>query len=47
MIHEADHAALPPQGLMAQCRFALRPDGLFLAAMLGGDTLQVGAGGWH
>lgn len=26
---------------MAQCRHALRPDGLFLAAMLGGQTLQV------
>lgn len=25
---------------MSQCRRALRPDGLFLAAMLGGDTLQ-------
>lgn len=25
---------------MAQCRFALRPDGLFLGAMLGGNTLQ-------
>lgn len=25
---------------MAQCRFALKPDGLFLAAMLGGNTLQ-------
>jgi NADH dehydrogenase [ubiquinone] 1 alpha subcomplex assembly factor 5 len=25
---------------MAQCRFALRPDGLFLGAMLGGTTLQ-------
>jgi NADH dehydrogenase [ubiquinone] 1 alpha subcomplex assembly factor 5 len=25
---------------MAQCRFALRPDGLFLGAMLGGSTLQ-------
>ncbi len=28
---------------MAQCRAALVPDGLFLAALLGGDTLQVGA----
>ena len=27
---------------MAQCRAALVPDGLFLAALLGGDTLQVG-----
>ncbi|GFH17958.1 hypothetical protein HaLaN_14686, partial [Haematococcus lacustris] len=26
---------------MAQCRFALVPDGLFLSAMFGGDTLQV------
>jgi len=25
---------------MAQCRFALRPDGLFLGAMLGGSTLE-------
>jgi NADH dehydrogenase [ubiquinone] 1 alpha subcomplex assembly factor 5 len=25
---------------MAQMRFALRPDGLFLGAMLGGQTLQ-------
>jgi NADH dehydrogenase [ubiquinone] 1 alpha subcomplex assembly factor 5 len=25
---------------MAQCRFALRPDGLFVGAMLGGSTLQ-------
>lgn len=25
---------------MAQCRTALRPDGLFLAAMMGGTTLQ-------
>ena len=29
------------QGVMAQCRHALRPDGLFLAAMFGGHTLQV------
>ena len=28
---------------MAQCRAALRPDGLFLAALLGGETLQAGA----
>ena len=28
------------QGVMSQCRRALRPDGLFLAAMLGGGTLQ-------
>lgn len=27
-------------GVMTQCRRALRPDGLFLAAMLGGSTLQ-------
>jgi hypothetical protein len=36
---------LPPcplQGAMAQCRMALKPDGLFLAAMFGGETLQVG-----
>jgi hypothetical protein len=36
---------LPPtllQGAMAQCRLALKPDGLFLAAMFGGETLQVG-----
>lgn len=26
--------------MMAQCRFALRPDGLFVGAMLGGSTLQ-------
>ena len=25
---------------MAQCQRALKPDGLFLAAMLGGNTLQ-------
>jgi NADH dehydrogenase [ubiquinone] 1 alpha subcomplex assembly factor 5 len=25
---------------MTQCRKALKPDGLFLAAMFGGDTLQ-------
>ena len=30
------------QGVMAQCRHALRPDGLFLAAMFGG----VGASYW-
>ncbi|KAJ9523112.1 hypothetical protein QJQ45_023906 [Haematococcus lacustris] len=28
------------QLVMAQCRFALVPDGLFLSAMFGGDTLQ-------
>eukprot|EP00877_Chromochloris_zofingiensis_P004341 jgi/Chrzof1/13908/Cz08g17020.t1 len=27
-------------GAMAQCQFALKPDGLFLAAMFGGETLQ-------
>mmetsp|Transcript_21915 Transcript_21915/g.39069 ORF Transcript_21915/g.39069 Transcript_21915/m.39069 type:complete len:280 (-) Transcript_21915:1470-2309(-) len=27
-------------GVMAQCRRALKPDGLFLAAFLGGQTLQ-------
>jgi hypothetical protein len=32
--------AAAAQGVMAQCRHALRPDGLFLAAMLGGHTLQ-------
>lgn len=30
-----------PQGALAQIRFALKPDGLFLGAMLGGQTLQV------
>ena len=29
---------------MAQCRHALKPDGLFLAAMFGGQTLQVREG---
>lgn len=29
------------QGALAQARFALKPDGLFLGAMLGGQTLQV------
>ena len=28
------------QGAMTQCRKALKPDGLFIAAMFGGDTLQ-------
>ena len=28
------------QGVMTQCRQALKPDGLFLSAMLGGNTLQ-------
>jgi NADH dehydrogenase [ubiquinone] 1 alpha subcomplex assembly factor 5 len=32
---------LSVQGLMFQCRMALRPDGLFLAALFGGETLQV------
>lgn len=27
---------------MFQCRHVLKPDGLFLAAMFGGQTLQVG-----
>lgn len=31
----------PVQGAMAQCRAALKPDGLFLSALLGGETLQV------
>lgn len=30
----------PSQGAMAQARIALKPDGLFLAAMYGGETLQ-------
>ena len=29
------------QGMMVQCRRALKPDGLFLSAMWGGNTLQV------
>ena len=29
------------QGALSQARRALRPDGLLLAAMMGGDTLQV------
>lgn len=29
------------QGVMFQCRHVLKPDGLFLAAMFGGQTLQV------
>lgn len=33
------HFANDLPGLMAQIRRALRPDGLFLAALLGGDTL--------
>lgn len=32
------------QGVLAQCRLALVPDGLMLGALFGGDTLQVG--GW-
>lgn len=28
------------QGAMTQCQKALKPDGLFLAAMFGGETLQ-------
>ncbi len=28
------------QGMLQQCRRALKPDGLFLAAMFGGDTLH-------
>ena len=32
---------------MAQCRHALKPDGLFLAAMFGGQTLQVREGCWE
>ena len=31
---------MPAQGAMTQCRKALKPDGLFIAAMFGGDTLQ-------
>ncbi|GIL64585.1 hypothetical protein Vafri_18484 [Volvox africanus] len=34
------HWANDLPGAMAQCRTALVPDGLFLAALLGGDTLQ-------
>lgn len=29
-----------PQGAVAQCRRALKPDGLLLSALLGGDSLQ-------
>ena len=32
---------LREQGAMTQCRKALKPDGLFLANMWGGNTLQV------
>jgi NADH dehydrogenase [ubiquinone] 1 alpha subcomplex assembly factor 5 len=28
-------------GAMSQCRTALKPDGLFLAAMFGGETLRL------
>ena len=28
------------QGMLQQCRRALKPDGLFLASMFGGDTLH-------
>jgi hypothetical protein len=38
-VHCALWPALP-QGVMAQCQRALKPDGLFVAAMLGGHTLQ-------
>ena len=31
---------LAMQGVLLQCRYALKPDGLFLGAMLGGTTLQ-------
>ncbi|GAB4823888.1 hypothetical protein N2152v2_010934 [Parachlorella kessleri] len=34
------HWANDVPGVMAQCQRALKPDGLFLAAMLGGNTLQ-------
>ncbi|GLC35420.1 hypothetical protein PLESTB_000209200 [Pleodorina starrii] len=34
------HWANDLPGAMAQCRMALAPDGLFLGAVLGGDTLQ-------
>lgn len=34
------HWADDPVGQMIQCRRALKPDGLFLAATLGGQTLQ-------
>ena len=34
-------AFIPMQTLMAQCRFALKDDGLFLSALFAGDTLQV------
>lgn len=34
------HWANDPVGQLVQCRRALRPDGLFLGAMFGGDTLR-------
>ena len=34
------HWANDPVGQLIQCRRALRPDGLFIAVSLGGDTLQ-------
>lgn len=34
------HWANDPVGQLVQCRHALRPDGLFLALMFGGQTLQ-------
>lgn len=34
------HWANDPVGQMIQCRRALKPDGLFLAALFGGQTLQ-------
>lgn len=33
-------STLSLQTVVAQCRFALKPDGLLLAALLGGDSLQ-------
>ena len=35
------------QGAMTQCRRALKADGLFLACMWGGNTLQVRLGFSH
>ena len=34
------YIALTLQGMLQQCRRALKPDGLMLAAMFGGDTLH-------
>lgn len=34
------HKAILVQGMLQQCRRALKPDGLMLAAMFGGDTLH-------